>query len=104
MQPIQLFDPASSTYTYVIFDETTREAIIIDPVDEQLERDLATLREYGLKLIWTIETHAHADHITSAGLLAEHTGAKTAAPGGLRHHHGSGATGPRRPCTLAAKC
>jgi sulfur dioxygenase len=80
MQPIQLFDTASSTYTYVIFDESTRDAVIIDPVDEQLDRDLATLRQYGLKLLWTVETHAHADHITSAGLLAEHTGAQTAAP------------------------
>ena len=70
MQPIQLFDPASSTYTYVLFDESTRDALIIDPVDEQLERDLATLRQFGLKLLWTVETHAHADHITSAGLLA----------------------------------
>ena len=82
MNPIQLFDPASSTYTYVLFDESTREALIIDPVDEQIERDLATLRQYGLKLLWTVETHAHADHITSAGLLAEHTGARTAAPDG----------------------
>ncbi len=82
MNPIQLFDPASSTYTYVLFDEATREALIIDPVDEQLERDLGVLRQYGLKLRWTLETHAHADHITSAGLLAEHTGAKTAAPDG----------------------
>ena len=82
MNPIQLFDPASSTYTYVLFDEATREALIIDPVDEQIERDLATLRQYGLKLLWTVETHAHADHITSAGLLAEHTGARTAAPDG----------------------
>ena len=80
MSPIQLFDPASSTYTYVLFDEASREAVIIDPVDEQLTRDLATLRQYGLNLIWTVETHAHADHITSAGQLAEHTGAKTAAP------------------------
>jgi glyoxylase-like metal-dependent hydrolase (beta-lactamase superfamily II)/rhodanese-related sulfurtransferase len=80
MQPIQLFDPASSTYTYVLFDETSREALIIDPVDDQLERDLATLRQYGLQLLWTVETHAHADHITSAGQLAEHTGAQTAAP------------------------
>mgnify|MGYP000936484190 FL=1 len=80
MQPIQLFDPASSTYTYIVFDETTRDAVIIDPVDEQVERDLAQLRQYGLKLLWTVETHAHADHITSAGLLAEHTGAQTAAP------------------------
>lgn len=82
MRPIQLFDPASSTYTYLVFDEASREAVIIDPVDQQLERDLATLRQYGLKLAWTVETHAHADHITSAGLLAEHAGARTAAPQG----------------------
>jgi sulfur dioxygenase len=82
MNPIQLFDPASSTFTYMLFDEATRDALIIDPVDEQLERDLATLRQYGLKPTWTVETHAHADHITSAGLLAEHVGAKTAAPSG----------------------
>jgi sulfur dioxygenase len=80
MQPLQLFDTASSTYTYVIFDEATRDAIIIDPVDQQVERDLAVLRQYGLKLRWTVETHTHADHITSASLLAEHTGAQTAAP------------------------
>jgi glyoxylase-like metal-dependent hydrolase (beta-lactamase superfamily II)/rhodanese-related sulfurtransferase len=82
MQPIQLFDTASSTYTYVLFDEVTRDALIIDPVDTQLDRDLGVLRQYGLKLIWTVETHAHADHITSAGQLAEHAGAKTAAPQG----------------------
>ena len=82
MNPIQLFDPASSTCTYVLFDEQSRDALIIDPVDEQIERDLAVMRQYGLKLVWTVETHAHADHITSAGMLAEHAGAKTAAPGG----------------------
>ena len=82
MNPIQLFDTASSTYTYVLFDELTREALIIDPVDDQLERDLGVLRQQGLKLLWTVETHAHADHITSAGQLAEHAGAKTAAPEG----------------------
>ena len=81
-QPIQLFDPASSTYTYVLFDEATREAVIIDPVDDQLARDLAVLREHGLKLVWSLETHAHADHITSAGVLAEEAGARTAAPEG----------------------
>ena len=80
MKPVQLFDPASSTYTYVLFDHVSRDALIIDPVDEQLERDLEVLKEYGLNLRWTVETHAHADHITSAGLLAEHAGAKTAAP------------------------
>jgi len=82
MNPIQLFDTVSCTYTYVLFDEVTREALIIDPVDDQLERDLAILRQYGLKLLWAVETHAHADHITSAGLLAEHAGACTTAPGG----------------------
>ena len=82
MTPIQLFDPASSTYTYLLFDPSTREALIIDPVDQQVERDLAVLREHQLKLLWTVETHAHADHITSAGQLAEHTGARTAAPQG----------------------
>ena len=84
MKPIQLFDPASSTYTYVLFDDTSTEsprpALIIDPVDAQLERDLGILRQFDLKLVWAVETHAHADHITSAGLLAEHTAAKTAAP------------------------
>ena len=82
MNPIQLFDPASSTYTYVLFDEASRDALIIDPVAEQLQRDLDVLREYGLTLRWAIETHAHADHVTSAGLLVEHAGARSAAPEG----------------------
>ena len=82
MNPTQLFDPASSTYTYVLSDASTREALIIDPVDEQLERDLATLERMGLSLKWAVETHAHADHITSAARLAELTGARTAAPAG----------------------
>ena len=82
MDPIQLFDPASSTYTYVLFDEASRDALIIDPVAEQLQRDLDVLREYGLTLRWAIETHAHADHVTSAGLLVEHAGARSAAPEG----------------------
>jgi glyoxylase-like metal-dependent hydrolase (beta-lactamase superfamily II) len=82
MQPIQLFDPASSTYTYVLFDPVSRDALIIDPVDEQIERDLEVLKQQGLTLRWTLETHAHADHITSSGQLAEHAGAKTAAPAG----------------------
>lgn len=84
MSPIQLFDPASSTCTYILFDEASHEALIIDPVDQQLQRDLKVLREHGLRLVWAIETHAHADHITSAGLLAEHAGARTAAPEGCQ--------------------
>ncbi len=82
MKPLQLFDPASSTYTYILFDPVSREALIIDPVDEQIDRDLAVLRDHGLRLVWAVETHAHADHITSAGRLAELAGARLAAPAG----------------------
>ena len=82
MKPLQLFDAASSTYTYILFDPSSRDALIIDPVDEQIDRDLAVLREHGLRLVWAVETHAHADHITSAGRLAELAGAKLAAPAG----------------------
>ena len=81
-QIVQLFDTASSTFTYVVFDAQSLEAVIIDPVDTQLERDQKTIQSLGLKLKWALETHAHADHITSAGLLAEHLGAQTAAPEG----------------------
>lgn len=81
-QVVQLFDPDSSTYTYLVFDPKTLEAVIIDPVAEQLERDQQIIQSKGLKLCWALETHAHADHITSAGLLAEHFGVQTAAPEG----------------------
>jgi sulfur dioxygenase len=82
MHPIQLFDAASSTFTYVLWDTATRDAIIIDPVDAQMQRDLAVLREHSLQLRYIVETHAHADHITSAGGLIEHTGAQAATPAG----------------------
>lgn len=80
MSPFQFFDSDSSTYTYLLLDSITSEAVLIDPVDTQLDRDLATLKSHGAKLIWVIETHAHADHITSAAQLVEHTGAKAAVP------------------------
>ena len=51
MNPTQLFDPASHSYTYILFDETTREALILDPVAEQLQRDLDTVARLNLKLI-----------------------------------------------------
>jgi len=81
-QVVQLFDADSSTYTYLIFDPLTLDAVIIDPVAEQLERDQHLIQSKGLKLCWALETHAHADHITSAGRLAEHFGVQTAAPEG----------------------
>ncbi len=82
MNPIQLFDPASSTFTYVLIDSDSREAIIIDPVDTQMQRDLDVLAAHHAKLRYIVETHAHADHITSAGGLIEHTGAQAATPAG----------------------
>jgi len=84
MQPIQLFDPDSSTYTYLLIDPATADAVLIDPVDAQLARDLEVLQKHGARLRWIVETHAHADHITSAGQLVEHTGAHAATPAGCR--------------------
>jgi glyoxylase-like metal-dependent hydrolase (beta-lactamase superfamily II)/rhodanese-related sulfurtransferase len=75
----QLFDKETSTYTYLLADSATGEAALIDPVKEQIERDLSLLRDLGLTLRWVLETHVHADHVTAAGLLRERTGAKTAA-------------------------
>ncbi len=82
MKPIQLFDPESCTFTYLLIDDATHEALLIDPVDTQLERDLAALKAHDVRLGWVLETHAHADHITSAGKLIEHTGAQAATPAG----------------------
>lgn len=74
----QLFEKTSSTYTYILADATTLEGIIIDPVLETLERDLNLLKELGITLRYVLDTHIHADHITSSGLLAQKTGAKIA--------------------------
>lgn len=79
MTPIQLFDPATSTFTYIIGDSESGLAAIIDPVAEQVDRDLAALAEAGLELVYVLETHVHADHITGASLLRERTGARTVA-------------------------
>jgi glyoxylase-like metal-dependent hydrolase (beta-lactamase superfamily II) len=73
----QLFDPASSTYTYLLADEATREAVVIDPVLEQAERDARLLRDAGLRLRFVLDTHVHADHVTGAQALKQATGAIT---------------------------
>ncbi|HLT64280.1 MAG TPA: MBL fold metallo-hydrolase [Pseudohongiella sp.] len=74
----QLYDAVSSTYTYLLADEQSREALIIDPVFEQCQRDLALLRELDLELKLILDTHCHADHITAAWLLKQKTGASIA--------------------------
>jgi len=76
----QLFEPLSSTYTYLIGCEETGKAILIDPVVATLERDLSELKKYGLTLEYAIDTHIHADHITSALELKKHLGSKIANP------------------------
>jgi sulfur dioxygenase len=77
---LQLFDPASSTFTYVLVDRVSREAMVIDSVDSQVERDIALLKRLDLRLRYVLETHAHADHVTGAGRLRDATGAQAAAP------------------------
>lgn len=74
----QLFDQESFTFTYLIADPASKEAAIIDCVREQAGRDLALVRELGLRLTYILETHVHADHITGASLLRDATGAKIA--------------------------
>lgn len=73
----QLFDHDSWTYSYLLADEKTREALIIDPVDVQVDNTVRLLGELDLKLVLSIETHTHADHVTGAGLLRERTGCLT---------------------------
>ena len=72
----QLFDRESCTYTYLLVDALTREGAIIDGVLETFDRDMQIINELGIELLYAIETHAHADHITSAGKMRELTGAK----------------------------
>ncbi len=74
----QLFDPQSSTYTYLLADSATRKAVLIDPVFEQVRRDAALIEELGLKLGHTLETHMHADHVTGAWLLRRRLGSQIA--------------------------
>jgi glyoxylase-like metal-dependent hydrolase (beta-lactamase superfamily II)/rhodanese-related sulfurtransferase len=71
-----MFDPASSTYTYLVADGG--EAVLIDPVFEQVRRDAALIEELGLSLVATLETHVHADHVTGAWLLKQRLGSAIA--------------------------
>ena len=74
----QLFDPQSSTYSYLLADRRSREAVLIDPVFEQAQRDAALIQELDLKLVATLDTHVHADHVTGAWLFKQRCGSAIA--------------------------
>jgi len=76
----QLFDPTSSTYSYVVGDSGSGQALLIDPVFEQVRRDSALLRELDLALLATLETHVHADHVTGAWILKERCASQVMVP------------------------
>ncbi len=73
----QLFEPDTFTYTYLLGCERTRRALLIDPVASEVETYVRLLDALGMKLIYTLETHVHADHITGSGLLRETVGSKS---------------------------
>ena len=76
----QLFEPVSSTYTYLLGCEESGEAVLVDPVMPAWQRDLEAVNALGLKLVMTIDTHIHADHITSASMLRREAGSRIATP------------------------
>ena len=78
----QLFDRTSCTYTYLLADPDSHEAVLIDPVVELVDRDVQLLEELGLTLVATVETHVHADHVTGAAALRERLGSQVVVPVG----------------------
>ena len=76
----QMFEPLSSTYTYLLGCEKTGQAVLIDPVIVAIDRDLAEVNRFGLRLAYTLDTHIHADHITAGLELKKKVGSKIAAP------------------------
>lgn len=76
----QLFDPISSTYTYLLACPEQRVAVLIDPVLEMVARDMAVLASLNVELAYTVETHIHADHLTGARKLKHLLGSQIAAP------------------------
>lgn len=74
----QLFEKETSTYTYLLGDPQSKEAVLIDPVMEMAERDVKLIKDLGLKLKYVLDTHVHADHITASGEIRKRTGAQVA--------------------------
>ncbi|XP_063910702.1 persulfide dioxygenase ETHE1, mitochondrial [Zophobas morio] len=73
----QLFDATSSTYTYLLGDADSAECILIDPVVEHAKRDFQLTKDLNLKLVYAVNTHMHADHITGTGYLKKLSGCKS---------------------------
>lgn len=73
----QTIDPQSSTFTYLLADEESRQAILIDPVRDRVDEHVARLSELQLELLYSVDTHAHADHVTGSGELRRRLGTKT---------------------------
>ena len=78
----QDIDDRAESRTYIVADRDSGKAVIIDAVIENVERDLATLKELGLTLVFAVETHIHADHITGASMIKDRTGAQIVYGGG----------------------
>lgn len=74
----QLYEAQSSTYTYLLADARTKDAVLIDTVLETVDRDLKLIEELGLKLKYVLDTHVHADHVTGAGEIRKRKGIKVA--------------------------
>jgi glyoxylase-like metal-dependent hydrolase (beta-lactamase superfamily II)/rhodanese-related sulfurtransferase len=70
----QFFDAETGTFTYLLVDVPSRQGVLIDPVFEQHARDLSLIRELGVELVASLDTHAHADHVTGSWLMHEATG------------------------------
>lgn len=73
----QLFEPETFTYTYLLGCPETRKAVLIDSVASEVGHYEQLLQELNLRLLYTLETHVHADHVTAAGLLRERLGSKS---------------------------
>jgi sulfur dioxygenase len=73
----QFFEKESSTYTYLLADPASKEAVLIDPVIETVDRDLEIIDQMGLKLLYVLDTHIHADHITASGEIRRRAGARS---------------------------
>jgi len=83
VNPIQDIDDRAESRTYIVADRDSGKAVIIDAVIENVDRDLKTIKELGLILTFSVETHIHADHITGVSMIKDRTGARIVYGGGV---------------------